>query len=357
MRHGPQMVAFLVMWDIRWIMTSRQKYRVRPTPPRRLTSVALGVSASMAAVLAASTGAVAGAGVKPLTAATPAVSVSQGNSANGVQVPDTVLEQVGLAAGVSGPYVLKDKPALTERGKPVVMYIGADFCPYCATARWTLEIALAKFGTLADGPAVSSSPSDVYPNTASLGLHGSHYTSSYFSWEAADGVGSGFPSRANMTQQELSTYKTYDQAPYTSYAGSIPFIDIDNRYLVLGSNASIGPLQGLSAAEITKDLREPSSRVARAMDGAADYAIAALCSIAGNSSAAICSSHFVARAESTWARVITTTTTTTTTATTTTVPTTTVPTTTSTTVPGSTTTSTSTTVPSTTTSSTTTTTA
>jgi len=308
--------------------------------------LAVGVSASMAAALATSMGAVADAGVNAPATTSAATSAGLDSSANGVQVPDTVLEQVGLAAGVSRPDVLKNKPALTERGKPVVVYIGADFCPYCATARWALEIALAKFGTLADGPAVASSAADVDPNTASLSLHGSHYTSSYFSWEAADGVGSGFPSQTNMTNQELSAYKTYDKAPYTPYAGSIPFIDIDNRYLVLGANATIGPLQGLTASEITKDLSVPSSRVARAMDGAANYAIAALCSIAGNSSAAICSSHFVARAESTWVRVLTTTTTTTTT----------VPTTTSTTVPSSTTTSTTTTVPSTTTSSTTTTT-
>jgi hypothetical protein len=320
--------------------------------------MAVSVSACMAAALATSTGAVAGASVNRLSAGTAPASVKQADSVNGVQVPDDVLEQIGLAGGVSGPYVLKAKPALTERGKPVVIYIGADFCPYCATALWALEIALAKFGTMSDGPAVSSSATDVDPNTASFGLHGSHYTSSYFTWEAADGVGSGFPSRANMTEQELSAYKTYDKAPYTPYAGSIPFIDIDNRYLVVGSNASIAPLQGLTASQITKDLSHPSSPVARAMDGAANYAIAALCSIAGNSSATICSSHFVARAESTWARVLTTTTTTTaTTTTTTTAATTTVPTTTSTTVPSSTTTSTSTTTVPITMSSTTTTTA
>jgi hypothetical protein len=338
-------------------MALRRQYSGHTLHRRRLALLAVTVSASVVAALATSPGAVAGASVNRLAARTAPASAKQGDSVNGVQVPDTVLEQIGLAAGVSGPYVLKDKPALTERGKPVVIYIGADFCPYCATARWALEIALSKFGTMSDGPAVSSSAADVDPNTASFGLHGSHYTSSYFTWEAADGVGSGFPSRANMTGQELSAYTTYDKAPYTTDAGSIPFIDIDNRYLVVGSNASIAPLKGLTASQITKDLSHPSSPVARAMDGAANYAIAALCSIAGNSSATICSSHFVARAESTWARVLTTTTTTATTTTTTTVPATTVPTTTSTTVPSSTTTSTSTTAVPSTTSSTTTTTA
>ena len=176
-------------------MTSRRKNKGRPSRKRRLALLAVSVSASMAAALATSTGDVAGASVNPLTAGTAPASLKHSASVNGVKVPDTVLEQIGLAAGVSGPYVLKDKPALTERGKPVVIYIGADFCPYCATARWALEIALAKFGTMTDGPAVSSSAADVDPSTASFGLHGSHYTSSYFSWEAADGVGSGFPSR------------------------------------------------------------------------------------------------------------------------------------------------------------------
>jgi hypothetical protein len=241
----------------------------------------------------------------------------------------------------------------------VVLYIGAAFCPFCATARWALEIALAKFGKLADGPAIVSSTADVDPGTASLGLHGSHYTSGYFSWEAADAVGKGFPSRLNMTKQELSAYTTYDKSPYTSYGRSIPFIDVDNRYLVIGSNAPIGPLKGLTTSEIRDDLANPSSSVARAMDGAANFLIAALCSIAGNSSAEICSSRFVARAESTWAVVATATATTTTVPATTvpatTVPATTVPTSTSTTVPGSSTTSTTASVPSTITSTTTTT--
>jgi Domain of unknown function (DUF929) len=338
-------------------MNLRQHPRLRVSRRHRFALLAVSVSASMAAALGASGGAVAVASTKG-----PAAGVTRVASLDGVQVSNTVLEEIGLAAGVSRPHVLNGQPALTERGKPVVMYIGASFCPYCATARWALEIALAKFGTMTDGPAVSSSATDVDPRTASYGLHGSHYTSSYFSWEAADAVGNGFPSRAEMTGQELTAYNRYDKSPYTSYAGSIPFIDIDNRYLVLGSNASIAPLRGLTASEIRKDLSDPSSRVARAMDGAANYAIAALCSIAGNSSAAICSAHFVARAELTWARVVTTATTSTTTTsttptstTTTTVPSTTVPGTTPTTVPGSTTTST-TTAQSTTTSSTTTTT-
>ncbi len=106
-----------------------------------------------------------------------------------------------------------------------------------------------------------------------MSLHGSHYTSSYFSWEAADAVGSGFPSQANMSKQELSVFKAYDKSPYASSAGGIPFIDIDNRYLVIGASASISPLKGLTASEISDDLANPSSSVARAMDGAANFLI------------------------------------------------------------------------------------
>ena len=38
--------------------------------------------------------------------------------------------------------------ALTSNGKPEILYIGAEFCPYCAAERWAIAVALSRFGTL-----------------------------------------------------------------------------------------------------------------------------------------------------------------------------------------------------------------
>jgi hypothetical protein len=40
-------------------------------------------------------------------------------------------------------------PALTKDGKPEVLYVSTQFCPYCASENWALLIALGRFGTFA----------------------------------------------------------------------------------------------------------------------------------------------------------------------------------------------------------------
>ena len=62
-------------------------------------------------------------------------------------VPASVLAQVGI--GASSPQALKPVtgPALTSGGKPEMLYIGAEWCPYCAAERWAMAVALRRFGT------------------------------------------------------------------------------------------------------------------------------------------------------------------------------------------------------------------
>ena len=40
-----------------------------------------------------------------------------------------------------------DAPALTADGKPEVLYVGAEYCPFCAAERWPVVVALSRFGT------------------------------------------------------------------------------------------------------------------------------------------------------------------------------------------------------------------
>ena len=51
-------------------------------------------------------------------------------------VPADVLDQVGLGAVDTLPKAITGQPALTADGKPLVVYIGAEYCPYCAAQRW-----------------------------------------------------------------------------------------------------------------------------------------------------------------------------------------------------------------------------
>ena len=86
----------------------------------------------------------------------------------------------------------------------------------------------------------------------------------------------------------------FDAAPYASEPGSIPFVDIGNRYVISGASYSPAVLQGLSRDQIAADLNDPSSPVARAIDGSANAITAALCSVTGNQPSAVCNSPVIA---------------------------------------------------------------
>ena len=56
-------------------------------------------------------------------------------------------------------------------------------------------------------------------------------------------------------------------------------------------------LQNLTLDQIASQIDDPSSAVARAVDGAANYLIAALCSVTSTSAAPICTAPFITQAQ------------------------------------------------------------
>ena len=75
---------------------------------------------------------------------------------------------------------------------------------------------------------------------------------------------------------------------YEGSGGSIPFIDFGNHYMIEGVSYNPGVLDGLSWATIATDLSNPSSPVAQAVDGTANYITAAICKITNNQPASAC---------------------------------------------------------------------
>ena len=221
------------------------------------------------------------------------------------QTPDNVLTEVGLPGSVVPPTVRSGQPALTDGGKPAVVYVGAEYCPYCAVARWALVVALANFGDFGHlGQEVSSSSNDVFPGIQSWSFHGSSYSSPYLTFDPAEIYSSTPVHRGNggsympldqmspLQQQAFGTYNTVQMS-----GGGLPFIDIDNRYFVYGASASPQVLEGLTLDQIAADLSDPSSPVARAIDGTANYIVAALCNVIGPDAPPICKAPFVAQAQ------------------------------------------------------------
>src|SRR5579875_2809834 len=97
-------------------------------------------------------------------------------------VSPSVIAAVGVGKLPDGttlpnPYRAISGPALTTNGRPQVLYIGGEFCPYCGADRWSLVNALSRFGTFSGLHYMRSAVTD--GDIATVTFHGSHYTSPY----------------------------------------------------------------------------------------------------------------------------------------------------------------------------------
>ena len=97
-------------------------------------------------------------------------------------VPPSAFDKVDTGAAQAAPQPISGNHSLTADGKPKVLYVGAEYCPYCATERWAVVAALSRFGTFSDLGTTRSSSTDVYANTATLSFHGASYSSRYLSF-------------------------------------------------------------------------------------------------------------------------------------------------------------------------------
>jgi hypothetical protein len=212
-----------------------------------------------------------------------------------VTVSNSTLAAVGLPTTVQIPTKVTSSLS-TVGSNGVVSYVGAEYCPYCAIQRWALLVALSKFGTFTNlDRKVLSSSSDVYPHLASWSFVGAKYKSKYFSFDPTELSSSTPNGRGGF--QPLETMSTSQRIAFNRYnpQGVLPFVDVGNHFITMGASASPKVLEGLSLVSIGNDLNNPTSPVARAVDGTANYLIAALCTMATKATPPVCSA-FTSRA-------------------------------------------------------------
>ena len=208
-------------------------------------------------------------------------------------VPASTLAAVRKGTVQTPPSTVSGQPMLTQNGKPQIVYIGAEYCPYCAAERWAMAVALSRFGTFSNLGVTHSStdPAEAYRGTNTLTFYKSTYSSPYIVFSPDEQTD---PSRTTLqrpTAQEQQLLSKFDAAPYvpSAEAGAIPFIDFANRYLVSGASYSPQVLQGKTWSEIAAGLSNPSSPIAKAVDGTANVLTADICKLTNDKPANVCS--------------------------------------------------------------------
>jgi len=211
-------------------------------------------------------------------------------------IPADVSAQVGAGTAKAFPKAIS-APALNSGGKPRVVYMGAEYCPYCATERWAMVIALSRFGKFSGLSTTTSSSIDTFPSTHTFSFYGSTYSSPYLVFEpvelntnqvASDG---GYKKLETPSAEQQQLMNTYDAPPYVSATsnGAIPFIDFGGKYMISGATYDAAVLQGKSSDEIATALSDPTTAISQGAVGAANTMTAALCNLTGDKPAATCS--------------------------------------------------------------------
>lgn len=223
-------------------------------------------------------------------------------------VPASVLDQVGggelstagigSATAAGGGYLTPVTGApLTSGGKPEVLYVGADFCPYCAAVRWPLIVALSRFGTFS-GLATTRSAiengagqAEPYPSTVTWTFSGASYTSKYLTFTGAelytnvpDASTGGYTAIKAPTAAQRAVMSASDPN------GGIPYINVGGAYVQISVLAPYSPqdLQGKTWDQVTAALRDPSSPLGRKIAASANYLTAAICTVTGGKPATAC---------------------------------------------------------------------
>jgi hypothetical protein len=223
-------------------------------------------------------------------------------------VPAATFNAVG--AGPSGSTavsplapVAKKAAPLTSGGKPEMLYVGAEYCPYCAAERWVMAVALSRFGTFSGLHLIHSSSTDSYSNTMTLSFYKSTYTSKYLVFAPVETTTTDASVALQApTKAQTALMGIYDAPPYVPSGSNepIPFIDVGNKYIadgaqylpsVLGSIANEDASHfGLTWTQIAQDLKNPSSPVGQAIIGSANHMTAAICQMTNGQPGNVCNS-------------------------------------------------------------------
>jgi hypothetical protein len=229
-------------------------------------------------------------------------------------VPQSVFDAIGTDipsefAG-SPPIVLTGQPPLTLQGKsPSVLYYGAEYCPFCAAERWSIVVALSRFGTWSGLQTTASGLTD--GDYSTLTFSKARFTSPYVHFSSIEACTnildtnvagcSGYTHLQNPTTEEqaaLDKYASSRFVPGNTQGISFPYIDVDNKVLFSGSTYQPGILTGLTQMDIGGSLSDASNPLTQSIIGAADILTASICAGTGGMPATVCASKGVKAATS-----------------------------------------------------------
>jgi len=186
------------------------------------------------------------------------------------------------ASTLRGFHRVFDQPHLSG-GHPLTLFLGGQFCPFCASMRWPLVKAMSRFGTFSGlGQINSQQGTDGFNSIGSYDLTKATFTSDYVTLrmvEVADVNGNPLQRPDAETTALLNQFDPQ---------GSIPFVFVGGNY-VAQLPYSPALLQGKSFQQILDDVNSTNpGQIGQAVDAEADGITAIICKTDGAQPPSVC---------------------------------------------------------------------
>lgn len=199
--------------------------------------------------------------------------------------------RAGLAddkvAGASDLVAIAGPRPATGR-EPALLYIGADFCPYCAGERWGLALTLLRFGRLDGVRYMLSSATDVYANTPTFTFQHAVYKSPYLTFQAVETTDRLQRQLMTPSALQLKILAKFDAPPYFPSSGGIPFVYLDGKYVLATLLVAPNELDGKDWKQIADALADPKSALFQSVMPKVNLLTAAICRSNGSRPASVC---------------------------------------------------------------------
>jgi len=224
--------------------------------------------------------------VKLSTGTSPTASIQATSPPAGIPVAADLINKLSsvsqrlIAAAPTGgliaaPQAISDPPLLAS-GKPDLLYVGAEFCPVCATERWAMYIALSKFGRFSPEPgAIHSALRD--GDIPTITFYKTTFNSPYFSFTPVE----------TTTNQPEGNYYVPLQKPISAerqlwavHTGeTFPWLDFAGKLELSTAQFSPAVLEGQSFASIVSQVGDNATPVGSDIDASANELVKSICTV------------------------------------------------------------------------------
>ncbi|HEX2169269.1 MAG TPA: DUF929 family protein [Nitrososphaera sp.] len=172
---------------------------------------------------------------------------------------------------------ISDQSLKHSSGKPLIFFMGAGFCPYCASERWAIVRALNNFGSWQGLVETTSAGQDEkYLNIPTVDFSRATYTSEYVDFIGRETADRNFEPQQDLDEKDYEVIDTFNPDQI------IPFFLIDGQFMQVGSGYSPRLLEGMDHTKVKAEIENPDSTLGKAIKTETDNITALICkSIAG----------------------------------------------------------------------------